>query len=247
MREIANGAASTGQRIRDAAVQLFAAKGFEATGIRDIAEAAGVSTAALYHYMGSKFDLLVAIMTGTMARLMRSAEELLDGVEQPAGRLATLVRTHVAAQVLEQPAPLVSDHEIRALPTEHRAAVVALRDRYEGLWSAALVDGSQSGSFRIDDPRIARLSLLEMCNGVGYWYRPTGPRSVVDVADLLADLALSMVEARRSNRRLRLGDVDGPPTARILETVIRIRDEYVADRAVAEDSRGRLAAVRDRS
>ena len=37
-----------GTRIEQAALQLFAAKGFAGTGIRDIADRAGLSTAALY-------------------------------------------------------------------------------------------------------------------------------------------------------------------------------------------------------
>jgi AcrR family transcriptional regulator len=57
---------STRRRIQDAALQLFAAKGFFATGIREIADRVGVTTAALYHYMGSKDELLIEIMVSSM-------------------------------------------------------------------------------------------------------------------------------------------------------------------------------------
>ena len=69
----------TKQRIEQAALQLFAAKGFEATGIRDIADRAGLSTSALYHYMGSKDELLVAFMVESMTELTRVAYAALDG------------------------------------------------------------------------------------------------------------------------------------------------------------------------
>ena len=44
---------------RETMVALFAAKGFHGTGIRELADAAGLSSATLYHYMGTKEDLLV--------------------------------------------------------------------------------------------------------------------------------------------------------------------------------------------
>ena len=79
----------TKQRIEQAALQLFAAKGFEATGIRDIADLAGLSTSALYHYMGSKDELLVAFMVESMTELTRVAHAALEGAGasgHPAGR-----------------------------------------------------------------------------------------------------------------------------------------------------------------
>ena len=39
----------TAARIHEAALRLFAAHGYAATGIRDVARDAGVTTAALYH------------------------------------------------------------------------------------------------------------------------------------------------------------------------------------------------------
>ena len=51
----------TGERVRQAALELFAERGFHGTGIRQLAERAGVSSASLYHYLGTKEDLLVAL------------------------------------------------------------------------------------------------------------------------------------------------------------------------------------------
>src|SRR5271165_4426809 len=106
---------STKQRIEQAALQLFAAKGFEATGIRDIADRAGLSTAALYHYMGSKDELLVAFMVESMTELIRAARAAIDGCNDPAARLAALVRTHVGFHTLDAQRSLVADDELRAV------------------------------------------------------------------------------------------------------------------------------------
>ena len=98
---------STKRRIDQAALQLFAAKGFEATGIRDIADRAGISTAALYHYMGSKDELLIDFMLVSMTQLTHVAREALGAAEGPAAELATLVRAHVGFHTLDPQRSLV--------------------------------------------------------------------------------------------------------------------------------------------
>ena len=44
--------------MRAAALTLFAERGYHGTGIRQLADAAGLSSASLYHYMGTKEELL---------------------------------------------------------------------------------------------------------------------------------------------------------------------------------------------
>jgi len=40
---------ATRQRVRDAAVELFAERGYHGVGIRELAERAGLTSATLYH------------------------------------------------------------------------------------------------------------------------------------------------------------------------------------------------------
>jgi AcrR family transcriptional regulator len=53
--------AETRARLVDVARRLFATKGYDATTNRDLAEAAGLTSGAIYHYFGSKTDLYVAV------------------------------------------------------------------------------------------------------------------------------------------------------------------------------------------
>jgi AcrR family transcriptional regulator len=186
---------STKQRIEQSALQLFAAKGFEATGIRDIADRAGLSTAALYHYMGSKDELLVAFMVESMTELTRVARAALAGAASPAAQLSALVRTHVGFHTLDAQRSLVADDELRAVSDPAFIKVMQLRDGYERLWADTLERGQRSGEFRFADGRITRLALLEMCNGVARWYSDRGRMNPAEIADCFADLALAMVGA----------------------------------------------------
>jgi len=189
---------STKQRIEQSALQLFAARGFEATGIRDIADRAGLSTAALYHYMGSKDELLVAFMVESMTELTRVARAALDGAASPAAQLSALVRTHVGFHTLDAQRSLVADDELRAVSDAAFIKVMQLRDGYEQLWADTLERGQRSGEFSFADGRITRLALLEMCNGVARWYSDRGRMNPAEIADCFAGLALAMVGARLS-------------------------------------------------
>jgi AcrR family transcriptional regulator len=219
---------STQVRIRDAAVRLFAQKGFEATGIRDIADQAGVKTSALYHYMDSKEDLLVDIMDSILAKLITAAEESIVGAISSAEVLVALVRAHVGLHAYERLSALVGDGELRALSDEKRSHVVKFRDEYEELWTHALNEGVKEGIFVIDNVKITRLALLEMCNGVARWYSETGTLAVGDVADSFAELALSLVEATVSGRRARITDFQCPPAEHVLAIVRKVLSSDLA-------------------
>ena len=210
---------STKRRIEQAALQLFAAKGFEATGIRDIAERAGFSTAALYHYMGSKDELLIDFMLVSMTQLTRVARQALAAADGPAAELATLVRVHVGFHTLDPQRSLVADDELRALSEGTFARVMDLRDAYERLWADTLERGLSGGIFSFADARVTRLALLEMCNGVARWYSDAGPMRPGEIADAFTDLALATVGAGRDSRPLRLDDLRSLPTSEVLELI----------------------------
>ncbi|NUR92466.1 MAG: TetR/AcrR family transcriptional regulator [Nonomuraea sp.] len=63
-------AAETRERLLRAAVEVFAARGYDGTRVADIAAAAGVSNGALYTHFGSKADLLVAALREHAPRLL---------------------------------------------------------------------------------------------------------------------------------------------------------------------------------
>jgi AcrR family transcriptional regulator len=72
---------STYARIRNAALEGFASKGVEATSIRDVAAAAGVSPGLVQHHFGTKAglrqavnDYVVAVAADTFEGLVESAD-----------------------------------------------------------------------------------------------------------------------------------------------------------------------------
>jgi AcrR family transcriptional regulator len=58
------------RRILDAAVRVFAAQGYEASRVGDIAREAGVAYGLVYHYFGSKDAVLEAVFREAWGRLL---------------------------------------------------------------------------------------------------------------------------------------------------------------------------------
>ena len=54
--------ATSAERILTTALQLFATKGYDATAVREICEAAGITKPTLYHFFGNKDGVLRALM-----------------------------------------------------------------------------------------------------------------------------------------------------------------------------------------
>ena len=63
--------------VRDAALTLFAARGYHGTSMKDIAAALGLQAPSLYNHVESKQSLLQEIMLGSMQRLVREQQAVL--------------------------------------------------------------------------------------------------------------------------------------------------------------------------
>jgi AcrR family transcriptional regulator len=201
---------ATERNIYDAALRLFAKKGFEGTGIREIADAAGVTTSTLYHYMGSKDDLLIAIMQTGMQALQAGAGEVLVRHEDPRVQLGGIVKVHVWVHGVRQLATRVTDTEVRSITGDARAEVLARRDAYEEVWRDVVRRGLEADLFAVRNARLAATALLSMCTGVAQWYRADGAISLDDICDDHAEWALSMVGADRDAWRALSRDIGHP-------------------------------------
>jgi TetR/AcrR family transcriptional regulator, cholesterol catabolism regulator len=188
------------QRVQRAAVELFAERGYTATGIRDIARHVGLTSAALYHYTGGKELLLVGVMRDSLIEMQHRGRQAVAFSADPVVRLARLVKMHVGVQAFNPCSARVTDSEVRSLTAANRGVVVGLRNEYESLWQRVLDDGVRSGEFTIADTRIARLALLETCNGVVNWYKPGGRLSLTEIQDHFVLLACRLAGARLVNR-----------------------------------------------
>jgi AcrR family transcriptional regulator len=207
---------STRERVMRAATSLFAERGFNGTGIRDIATAAELTTSTLYHYMSNKDDLLVEIMLATTQPLRDAATNIVEDLKDPAARLAAIVEAHVWAHASDRLPMLVADTELRSLSGERLKRVVRLRDDYEGIWKSVIRSGLKQDVFETAQPDLAARALLQMATGVSHWYSPGGSLQLEQLCHEHADWALAMLRARHAKRLIRCADLSLPAPSHYL-------------------------------
>ncbi len=82
------------EQIADAAIRVFAQKGFSETTIKDIAQEAGITSGLIYHYFENKDALLEEIIKGLSAsRMVRELPP--EKLSQPLEPLLTSILTQV--------------------------------------------------------------------------------------------------------------------------------------------------------
>src|SRR3954453_11333568 len=84
------------RHVARAAARLFAARGYDATPVRAIVEAAGVAKPTLYYHFGSKEGLAQALLTVPMTRLIATLQHIVDAGSEPIGALEQMVEAHFA-------------------------------------------------------------------------------------------------------------------------------------------------------
>ncbi len=191
-----------GKIISDAAIVAMSEQGYHGTSVRDIAERAGMSSAALYHHFSSKQDLLFRITDRGIESLVRATEEaLLASPNDPASRLRAIVRVHVLRHAQNQQGSFIGNSEIRSLEPANRAIVVSKRDQQARIFDHVVLDGLERGVFTTPYPKEASKAIITMCTSVAQWYRADGPLSADEIADRFAELSLAMVGYRTKPAR----------------------------------------------
>jgi AcrR family transcriptional regulator len=198
------------------ATWLFSERGFHGTGIRDIADAAGVAVSAMYYYSSSKDELLEEIMRRSLTVLGESGSQAVEGVEGAPERLAMLMGSHVVFHAKNPKAAGVTDHEFNALTGKARQQILKRRDAYEALWVETLRAGIADGTFADRGPT-ARLALLQMTTGIAHWYKPRGSLSIAELWADFTTMALSLMGATRDGAPLTFDSLELGPLEPLVE------------------------------
>ncbi len=175
----------------DAAAKAFAEGGYKETSIADLTAATGLAAGGIYHYIGSKENLLIAICDDLLAPLLEEAREIVAAGESPEAQLRALLRIWVAQVETHRAHMLVFAQERHLIEREPQwRAVRRQRKQFEELLDGILAAGEADGSMAFDDRGLTLLALLGMVNYTPTWLRPHGRLAADDVADGYTTLIL---------------------------------------------------------
>lgn len=172
------------EEILKAACDTIARRGFHQASIREIARAAGLSLAGLYHYVGGKDELLFLVLDRSLDRLISDLDGALAQVRTPEMRLLELIRTHLDFGFRQAAALKVINRDYDLLDEPQRSEVAAKRQAYlhRGLAVLKELDPHRRSQ---DELLSATNLLLGMLNGIA-----TRPflRSAEDARALAAEV-----------------------------------------------------------
>ena len=181
-------------RIRRRAAQLFAANGFDATGVQELSDAVGLGRGALYHHIGSNEQLLFDIITTSVIAVVQEAEALADeplGAEEKIRRLSRMMMATVAEHLPEW---TVFFRELESLRGPLREQALGWRQRFEDVWTRVIADGVRRDELRELDP-VAVKGILGMHNYAHVWLRPDGRLGPDELSEVFCDLLLTGLRA----------------------------------------------------
>jgi AcrR family transcriptional regulator len=216
------------ENILEVATRLFIERGFDGTSFNDIADAIGVSRPALYYYFKSK-EAILEVLTETVTRAagQLASEAVPEHMQHPAGMLRHLVLRH-AQLILTHPLQFrVVERNEGNLPPKQRELAEQARRAVLEQFQHAIEFGIEQGQFRALDAKVAAFSIIGMCNWSAWWYLPSGPRSLEQVSEQIADMALHAVQME-NERQLR-----EPSTAAVIQL---LRDDIdMLERRLSSD------------
>lgn len=182
----------TGPRVRQAALRLFAQRGYAAVSMRTIAAEVGVQAGALYNYTPDKQSLLFALMRDHMEDLLARVPPT-EG--NPRERLQRFVEFHISYHADRPDEVFMAYMELRNLTSPNFTEIEALRRAYEDRLEDILRAGAAQGDFIVADSKIMTLAIIAMLTGVNTWFRSEGRLSLDEVVAQYWDMVRRAVGA----------------------------------------------------
>ena len=173
--------------LTDVALRVFALRGYDGATMDEVAAAAGITKAAIYHHVPGKEALLARGLERALDALFATLDEAPARKGSALERLRYVVR-RVAELALAVSPELTVLVRVRGNSETERGAIARRRafdrivtDLFVEAQSAAEIDASLDASLSV------RL-VFGMCNSLVEWYRPSGKLGQSAIARAVVDL-----------------------------------------------------------
>jgi AcrR family transcriptional regulator len=178
--------------ILEGANVVFRREGYARARLEDVAAEVGINRASLYYYVGTKEELLVALVEQPAYEMTKHCDEALRTNRPADDKLRSALRAFIEdLQAYPELNLLFSESQhIATIP--EAAPIVDNADAYGKTLLAIITEGVATKVFRSDlDPRLVMLGVLGMHNWIHRWYVPQGRNTLDEIGDVFAEMVLS--------------------------------------------------------
>ncbi|HNY65046.1 MAG TPA: TetR/AcrR family transcriptional regulator [Deltaproteobacteria bacterium] len=203
---MARGKPKVGKRemILDAALKVFAQKGFQDATISEISKAAGVADATVYEYFKSKEDLLFSIPERITRESTEVTARVLSFVRTAEAKLRVIVQNYIETyEKNPEYASLIMLHLKASRNFLKTSAYEVVRTAAKDLL-ASIREGIENGEFKPDtDPFLVRATLLGAIEHLATRKHLLGtPANLMEYIDPLLDMILEGIRVRKEGKAI---------------------------------------------
>lgn len=190
-------------KIIQTTMQLLIKKGGSgSTSTTDICSAAKLTRPTLYHYFGSKRNLLLSVHVESMEKDLRPYLDEAASIDDPLKRLEYMVRTFTREIICKRPELRVLIHDALTMKDKHFREVKGEWKRHYLLIRDTIVQLQSEGRINTGfKPSWAALFVLGMLTWVTYWFDYDRKDEIDQIADLALELVLHGLSPNNSNSR----------------------------------------------
>ena len=189
------------ERIIATAVELFYNNGLSHTSLEAVAEQMNVTKPFIYSHFKSKSDLLAEICSRGIRASLDALNSAVSIEGTPTDKMQALARDFMLAVLENQAHIAIYNREEKDLLAPDRDAINEMRREFDRKFCALLDEGVAAGEFVIEDVALASLAIGGIVSWSYVWYRPNGRLSRIETADRVADLVMSMIQAKPARRK----------------------------------------------
>lgn len=175
--------------------------------MRDIADAADLSPANLYHYFDGKHDLLFYCQDLALDHMLDAVAGARRSAASSSERLRLILSAHVQT-LLDDIEGATAHLQMESLPPALRSAIVKKRDRYERALRRIIAEGIRSGELVDMDLAIVARAMLGAMNWTVTWFRPEGADTAAAVGDVISRFLVRGLAVRTSASKRNLSVVE---------------------------------------
>ena len=178
---------------------MFWRHGYSGASIQEIADAVGVLKGSLYHYIGSKEELLARIFQEAYEESLGVMSEISAMNAPPLVRLQEYLRRYIVHFLAYPERTQLYFRDWRYLTGTYLDRVKEQRHTYAYFVRALIAEARETGAINSDiDPQAATAFILGAVHNIAEWYHRDGKESAETIAEVHSAFAIAALRGYRA-------------------------------------------------